>query len=94
VSMTTTTGAAVLSPSQINELIVLPFIAQSAAMRVGTVTQISSHSLRIPRVTTDPARQCGVLRARSRVSLTQCWTRSFASQANSGAWYNFQRARE
>ena len=54
-SMTTTTGAAVLTPSQVHELIVLPFIAQSAAMRVGTVTQIASHSLRIPRVTTDPA---------------------------------------
>ena len=48
-------GAAILSPSQVHELVVLPFIAQSAAMRVGTVTQISSHSLRIPRVTTDPA---------------------------------------
>ena len=33
------------SPSQVHELIVLPFIQQSAAMRVGTVTQISSHSL-------------------------------------------------
>ena len=56
-SMTTASGsgAAILTASQIHELVVLPFIKQSAAMRVGTVTQISSHSLRIPRVTTDPA---------------------------------------
>jgi HK97 family phage major capsid protein len=55
VSMTTVTGASILSPAEINELIVLPLIQQSAAMRVGTVTQISSSALRIPRVTQDPA---------------------------------------
>jgi HK97 family phage major capsid protein len=54
-SKTTTTGAPVLTPAQINDLVVLPLIQQSAAMRVGTVTQISSNSLRIPRLTTDPA---------------------------------------
>jgi HK97 family phage major capsid protein len=54
VSMTTTTGAAVLSPEQINELIVLPLLSQAVAAQVGTVTQISSHTLRVPRVTTDP----------------------------------------
>ena len=52
--MTTTTGAAVLSPEQINELIVLPLLSQAVAAQVGTINQISAHSLRVPRVTTDP----------------------------------------
>ena len=56
-SMTTTTGAAVLSPEQINELVILPLLSQSVAMRVGTVTQIAAHTLRAPRVTQDPSAQ-------------------------------------
>lgn len=52
---TTANGAAVLSPDQINTLIVLPLQSESVALRASTVVQISSHSLRVPRVTTDAA---------------------------------------
>ena len=38
-SMTTGTGASILSPEQINELIVLPLLSQSVAVQVGTVNR-------------------------------------------------------
>jgi HK97 family phage major capsid protein len=51
---TTTTGAAILSPEQVSELIVRPFTQQSVALRVGTVVPIAAGSLRVPVVTADP----------------------------------------
>jgi HK97 family phage major capsid protein len=52
---TTTTGAAILSPEQVSELIVRPFTQQSVAMRVGTVVPINAGSLRVPVVSADPS---------------------------------------
>jgi hypothetical protein len=52
---TTANGSAVLSPDQINQLIVLPLQTESIALRASTVVQIASHSLRCPRIVTDAA---------------------------------------
>ena len=52
---TTANGSAVLTPDQINQLIVLPLQSESVALRASTVVHISSHSLRCPRVTADAA---------------------------------------
>jgi HK97 family phage major capsid protein len=54
-SLTTASGsgASILSPEQINALVVLPLISQSVAMSSSTVVQTGSHSLRVPRVTAD-----------------------------------------
>lgn len=53
-SMTTTTGAAIMSPEQVGQLIVKPFTQQSVAMRVGAVVPIDAGSLRVPVVSADP----------------------------------------
>ena len=53
-SLTTSTGASILSPEQISQLVVLPLLSQSVAMTASTVVQTGSHSLRVPRVTQDP----------------------------------------
>lgn len=53
-SMTTTTGAAVLRPEQVGELVVQPVIQQSVALQVSTVVQTDSHDYRIPVVSADP----------------------------------------
>jgi HK97 family phage major capsid protein len=52
---TTVTAAAILTPEQVQALVVLPLIEQSVAMRAGTVVQTGSHQLRVPRVTQDPS---------------------------------------
>jgi HK97 family phage major capsid protein len=52
---TTTTGASILTPEQVTELIVRPFSQASVATRVGTVVPIDSHNLRVPVVSTDPS---------------------------------------
>jgi HK97 family phage major capsid protein len=52
---TTVTGAAILSPEQISQLVIIPLIETSVAMRASTVVQVGSHQLRVPRVTADPA---------------------------------------
>lgn len=56
--MTMTTGAAsgapILTPTQVAELLVLPTFEAAVCTQVANVVQIGSTSLRIPRVTTDP----------------------------------------
>jgi HK97 family phage major capsid protein len=51
----TTTGASILTPEQVTELIVRPFSQASVATRVGTVVPIDSHNLRVPVVSADPS---------------------------------------
>src|SRR5258707_9080237 len=54
-AMSTTTGAPILTPAQVNALVIQPLIDQSVAAQVSTVVTTSSHDLRVPRVTADPA---------------------------------------
>ncbi|WP_176552531.1 phage major capsid protein [Mycobacterium kansasii] len=54
-SMTTTSGAAILSPEQIGELVIRPLGQASVAMQVSTVVEITGSSLRVPVVSADPA---------------------------------------
>jgi hypothetical protein len=42
-ALTTTNGAAVLTPDQISALVVQPLIQQSVAFQVSTVIQTNSH---------------------------------------------------
>lgn len=50
----TTTGSAILSPSDVQDLVVQPLIRASVATRVSSVVQTESHSTRFPIVVTDP----------------------------------------
>ena len=54
-AMTTVTGSPVLTPAQVHALVIQPLIDQSVAAQVSTVVTTSSHDLRVPRVTADPA---------------------------------------
>jgi hypothetical protein len=54
-SLTTTTGAAILRPEQVDDLLVLPVTSASIGARLSTVVSTGSTSFRIPRVTADPA---------------------------------------
>jgi hypothetical protein len=50
-----TAGAgAILSPAEVNDLVVRPVIEQAVSAQVSTVIQIGSHDLRVPIVLTDP----------------------------------------
>ena len=53
-SLTTSGGASILTPDQVNQLVVRPFSQESVALRTSTVVPINSHTLRIPVVTADP----------------------------------------
>ena len=53
-SLTTTGGASILTPDQVDALIVRPFSQESVALRTSTVVPINPHTLRIPVVTADP----------------------------------------
>ena len=48
-------AGAILTPEQVHTLVIQPLIEQSVAAQVSTVVQTSSHDLRVPRVTADPA---------------------------------------
>jgi HK97 family phage major capsid protein len=52
---TTASFAPLLTPPQINDLIVTPLIEQSIPGQLMTVVRITTHSYRIPVVATDPA---------------------------------------
>lgn len=52
-SLTSTAGP-ILSPAQVEALVVKPLIDQSVAAQVSTVVTTSSHDLRVPIVDTDP----------------------------------------
>jgi HK97 family phage major capsid protein len=50
-----TAGAgAILTPAQVNDLVVRPVLDQAVSSQVSTVIQIATHDLRIPIVLTDP----------------------------------------
>jgi HK97 family phage major capsid protein len=50
-----TAGAgAILTPAQVNDLVVRPVLDQAVSSQVSTVIQISTNQLRIPIVLTDP----------------------------------------
>src|SRR5258707_13388994 len=55
VAMSTTGSASILTPSQVEQLVVLPLIQESIAAQASQVIQISSHQLLVPRVTGDAA---------------------------------------
>ncbi len=52
---TTTSAAAILTPEEVAQLVILPLQQASVAMQAGTVVTINSHVLRVPRVVTDVA---------------------------------------
>ncbi len=52
-SLTTSSGASILTPTQVSELVVQPLIQASVAFQVSTVIQTSSHSLRVPILSDD-----------------------------------------
>jgi HK97 family phage major capsid protein len=54
-SLTTSSGASILAPEQINELIIKPLSQESVALRISQVVQITGPSLRVPIVGTDVA---------------------------------------
>jgi HK97 family phage major capsid protein len=54
-AMSTITGGPILTPAQVHSLVIQPLIDQSVAAQVSTVVPTSSHDLRVPRVTQDPA---------------------------------------
>jgi HK97 family phage major capsid protein len=54
-SLSTTTGGPILTPEQVHALVIRPLIDQSIAARCSTVVTTSSHDLRVPVVTADPA---------------------------------------
>ena len=63
-SLTTSGGASILTPDQVDQLVVRPFSQESVALRTSTVVPINSHTLRIPVVTADPV--AGLRRRRRR----------------------------
>ncbi len=56
-ALTTVTGAAILRPELVDELLVQPVLAQSVAAQVSRIVQIESKSFRIPRITADATAQ-------------------------------------
>jgi HK97 family phage major capsid protein len=53
-TITTTTGGSILTPEEVNELVVRPFIEQSVCSQISTVVPLGAHSLRVPIATADP----------------------------------------
>jgi HK97 family phage major capsid protein len=53
--MSTVSGASILTPEQVHALVIQPLMEESVAAQVSTVVPVSSHDLRVPRVTQDPA---------------------------------------
>lgn len=53
-ALSTTSGASLLTPEQVGELLVRPAMAASVAAQVATVVNISTNSYRIPIVAEDP----------------------------------------
>jgi HK97 family phage major capsid protein len=52
-AMTTGGSSAILTPSQVEQLVILPLIAESVAAHASQVININSHSVKFPRVTQD-----------------------------------------
>jgi HK97 family phage major capsid protein len=53
-TLNTTTGAAILTPEQVQSLVIEPLQRQSVALQVSTVVQTSSPTTRFPVVVSDP----------------------------------------
>jgi HK97 family phage major capsid protein len=53
-SMSTSNAAAILTPAQVDSLLVQPVLAQSVAAQVAKVVPVSGSSLRLPIVAADP----------------------------------------
>lgn len=53
-SLTTTSGAGILTPDEVGALVIRPLIEQSVAAQVSTVVQTASHDFRVPVVSADP----------------------------------------
>ncbi len=54
-AMSTTGSASILSPAQVESLVIQPLFEESVAAQASQVIQISSHQLLVPRVTQDAA---------------------------------------
>lgn len=54
-AMTTTTGAPILTPEQVHDLIIKPLLSESIAGQALTPVSIGTHNYRIPIVTADPS---------------------------------------
>jgi hypothetical protein len=50
----TTNGAAILTPDQVQDLVIKPQLSSAVSTRVSTIVQTASHSTRFPIVVTDP----------------------------------------
>ena len=53
-TLSTTTGSAILTPDQVQDLVIKPLLSSAVGPRVSTVVQTASHSTRFPIVNTDP----------------------------------------
>lgn len=53
-TLNTTSGAGILSPEQVQQLVIQPLMRQSVAMQVSTIVQTGSHETRFPVVQSDP----------------------------------------
>ena len=54
-AMSTTGSPSILSPAQIQELVILPLVQESVAAQASQVVNINTHQLLVPRVTQDAA---------------------------------------
>ena len=54
-AMSTTGSSSILTPSQVESLVVQPLFEESIAAQVAQIVQINTHSVRFPRVTQDAA---------------------------------------
>lgn len=53
-TLNTTSGAGILTPEQVEALVIQPLMRQSVALQVSTVIQTASHTTRFPIVVSDP----------------------------------------
>ncbi len=54
-TLLTTGGSAILTPAQVQDLVIVPLIASSIAMQVATVVQTGSNETRFPIISADPS---------------------------------------
>jgi HK97 family phage major capsid protein len=54
VTLNTTTGAGILTPEQVQQLVIQPLMRESVALQVATIVQTGSHETRFPIVQSDP----------------------------------------
>ncbi len=54
-TLTNTSGAAILTAAEVDQLLVVPMVAESVAAQAARVVKIDSSKYRMPRVTADPS---------------------------------------